>query len=300
MTEIRPETSSQKAIPSSAISIAGIKVFDDLDTFAKMALATGFAFDFRSLTTFSATFLEPSEHYLVLSVRDFDSDDPNNILFLNETHAFLYSKRPPSQESFKTFAHVLSKPYGKSTVLAFLTLSKVLTSYKATLESLINRTKDMEQEYDARKYRDLALDFSRLFDRLEDFHEILIRLEERGLKEVESRLISFDYRVLLAQSNSNLDRCRNRFNMLKDLAREYELRTATEMNRRVERLNDVVKRLTAVTVIIMIPTLIASHFGMNFEFMPELSLKWAYPAVLGAQVLVMGVAILLFRKIGWL
>jgi magnesium transporter len=45
-------------------------------------------------------------------------------------------------------------------------------------------------------------------------------------------------------------------------------------------LNQVVKRLTAVTVLIMVPTLIAGIYGMNFFFMPELELPYGYPAVL--------------------
>ena len=55
-----------------------------------------------------------------------------------------------------------------------------------------------------------------------------------------------------------------RLAMLRDLSRDHELRVTTELNLRIEKLNDVVKRLTAITVILMIPTLIASHFGMNF------------------------------------
>jgi len=50
----------------------------------------------------------------------------------------------------------------------------------------------------------------------------------------------------------------------------------------------------------MLPTLIASHFGMNFQYMPELSVAWAYPAVIAIQVILMGVGLILFRKIGWL
>ncbi len=66
------------------------------------------------------------------------------------------------------------------------------------------------------------------------------------------------------------------------------------------KLNDAVKKLTALTVILMLPTLIASHFGMNFAFMPELNLWWAYPAVVVFQIVFMGIGFAIFRKIGWL
>jgi magnesium transporter len=51
-------------------------------------------------------------------------------------------------------------------------------------------------------------------------------------------------------------------------------------------LNQVVKRLTAVTVLLMVPTLIAGIYGMNFFFMPELELRYGYPAVLLAMLLI--------------
>jgi magnesium transporter len=51
-------------------------------------------------------------------------------------------------------------------------------------------------------------------------------------------------------------------------------------------LNQIVKRLTAVTVLLMVPTLIAGIYGMNFFFMPELELQYGYPAVLLAMLLI--------------
>jgi magnesium transporter len=49
--------------------------------------------------------------------------------------------------------------------------------------------------------------------------------------------------------------------------------------------NQIIKIFTIAGVIFMPPTLIASIYGMNFEHMPELSHRWAYPIVLFALVL---------------
>ena len=54
----------------------------------------------------------------------------------------------------------------------------------------------------------------------------------------------------------------------------------------------VMKRLTAYTVIIAVPTLIASIYGMNFVLMPELRWPLGYPAVL----LVMAVAVVILIR----
>ena len=89
-------------------------------------------------------------------------------------------------------------------------------------------------------------------------------------------------------------------NTLKELRQDYEMKGTEDLNRKIVNLNDVVKKLTAFTVILMIPTLISSHFGMNFHWMPELNVRWVYPVIVAVQlVLVLG-AWLVFRKMKWL
>ncbi|MEA2241168.1 MAG: magnesium transporter [Solirubrobacteraceae bacterium] len=64
--------------------------------------------------------------------------------------------------------------------------------------------------------------------------------------------------------------------------------------------NDVVKRISGWAAIITVPTLIASIYGMNFEYMPELKWHYGYPATLGVMVLV-GVGLhRVLRRAGWL
>ena len=59
------------------------------------------------------------------------------------------------------------------------------------------------------------------------------------------------------------------------------------------------KRLTAFTVILMVPTLIAGIYGMNFHFMPELSSPLGYPLALLGMLATMGGAALFFRARDW-
>lgn len=64
-------------------------------------------------------------------------------------------------------------------------------------------------------------------------------------------------------------------------------------------LNAVMKRLTAITVVLMAPTLIAGIYGMNFDHMPELSWPFGYPFALGLMAAVMVGALLWFRSRDW-
>ena len=56
-----------------------------------------------------------------------------------------------------------------------------------------------------------------------------------------------------------------------------EVRVAQVAN----HLNEVMKKLTAWAGIILVPTLIAGIYGMNFENMPELRWQVGYPLALG-------------------
>ena len=67
-----------------------------------------------------------------------------------------------------------------------------------------------------------------------------------------------------------------------------ELQLAQVANRQ----NVVMKQLTAWAAIILIPTLIAGVYGMNFRHMPELDWEFGYPFALG---LMGGAAFLLYR-----
>jgi magnesium transporter len=64
-------------------------------------------------------------------------------------------------------------------------------------------------------------------------------------------------------------------------------------------LNAIMKRLTAFTVVLMVPTLIAGIYGMNFERMPELNWPLGYPFALGLMAVAMVVAVAWFRRNDW-
>jgi magnesium transporter len=67
----------------------------------------------------------------------------------------------------------------------------------------------------------------------------------------------------------------------------------------VEQMN-IIKTFTVVSVALMPPTLIASIYGMNFKYMPELAQIWGYPAALVLMVVSALGPVLYFRRKGWL
>ena len=64
--------------------------------------------------------------------------------------------------------------------------------------------------------------------------------------------------------------------------------------------NKIIKIFTVVSVIFMPPTLIASMYGMNFKFMPELDWKYGYPFSLLMMVSFAVAVLLYFKRKKWL
>src|SRR5574343_202782 len=64
--------------------------------------------------------------------------------------------------------------------------------------------------------------------------------------------------------------------------------------------NKIIKIFSVASVALLPPTLIASIYGMNFQYMPELSQTWGYPFALVLMIASALVPMWYFRKRGWL
>jgi len=66
------------------------------------------------------------------------------------------------------------------------------------------------------------------------------------------------------------------------------------------RLNEVMKKLTSWAAIILLPTLIAGTYGMNFRRMPELGWRFGYPLALATMGLSAVALYAVFKRKEWL
>lgn len=64
--------------------------------------------------------------------------------------------------------------------------------------------------------------------------------------------------------------------------------------------NGIIKIFSVAAVVFLPPTLVASIYGMNFEFMPELGWTLGYPFALGLMVVSAVLPYLYFKRRGWL
>ncbi|HTG01149.1 MAG TPA: magnesium/cobalt transporter CorA [Nitrospirota bacterium] len=66
------------------------------------------------------------------------------------------------------------------------------------------------------------------------------------------------------------------------------------------RLNEVMKVLTVISLVFMPLTFLAGIYGMNFKYMPELEWKYGYPASLLVMLGIAGLMVVYFKRKKWL
>ena len=87
------------------------------------------------------------------------------------------------------------------------------------------------------------------------------------------------------------------------IAPEVRLLTSlleVQVSQVANRSNEIMKKLSAWAGIILVPTLIAGIYGMNFRQMPELRWTVGYPFALGTMALAAFLLYRTFKKRGWL
>lgn len=153
-----------------------------------------------------------------------------------------------------------------------------------------------------------------VFENQYDYNEVLGSLS--NLQDVSTRLRDslFDKRralsALLGSNKPDSDVKRNITTIVKDLNSLIDFCVvnmnaldnihalfASQIN--IEQ-NKIIKLFTVVTVAMMPPTLIGTIYGMNFKYMPELDLHYAYPIVLVVMIVSTILPIVYFKRKGWL
>jgi magnesium transporter len=67
-----------------------------------------------------------------------------------------------------------------------------------------------------------------------------------------------------------------------------------------DKTNQIMQMLTVITIIFLPLTLLSGIYGMNFQYMPELTQKWAYPVLLGTMLLIASSIYFFFKRKKWL
>ena len=149
-----------------------------------------------------------------------------------------------------------------------------------------------------------------------DLKSMIQRIGANGdlVSKARESLVSFQRLLMYVQQASNVSLSQDQRSRFKSTLRDVQSLSdhATFLGAKIQFLldavlglinleqNNIIKIFSVAAVMFLPPTLVASIYGMNFDFMPELDKPWGYPFALVAMVVSAVVPYLYFRRKGWL
>ena len=242
----------------------------------------------------SSRYIETRDTLVVNANFLLDTYDKNPVSFILKNN-ILISVRSEELISFtetvkKIFANPQNYPTGYH---VFITILETRIEYDADMienvtqeiTNLSNSIQDADE--------DALLEIKNLQEKTMMFRENIIDKQRAVSNMLRSNLVPDDLRskltILIKDINSLLEHIRFSFDRLDYLQDTFLGLLNIEQNK-------TIKIFTIISVIFMPPTLIASIYGMNFDFMPELHWKWGYPFSIALMVAFIAAILIYFRK----
>ncbi len=179
--------------------------------------------------------------------------------------------------------------------LLYSILDTVADGFFVALDKISERTEIVEEEIlgnpDKKSFNDLYMIKKEVlaFKRTVRLSREAYQKASRFGKEPEQEYYYSDLMGHMMQCNDHADSLREILMGLTDLYLSVS----------GNRMNEVMKVLTIAGSIFIPLTFLAGIYGMNFKFMPELELKWTYPALLSLMAFVAVGMLWLFKKKKW-
>lgn len=194
-----------------------------------------------------------------------------------------------------------SEQLGKRGVgfLLYALLDAIVDGYFPAIDRLTDQFEDLEERIFERYDADVQRDIFTLRRHLIALRRVLA--PERDIMNVlvrrDTPILGDDATVYFQDVYDHILRVTDALDGFRDL-----LSSALDasLSATSNRLNQVMKTLTASSIVLMSMTLVASVYGMNFVHMPELDWLFGYAWALGLMVAIGLSLLLLFRRINWL
>lgn len=245
--------------------------------------------------------------YIVLRQLRFDEatarvDDEQISLIVSSEYVFTFQERPgdvfgPVRERLRSARGVIRQR--GADYLAYALIDAVVDHYFQVLEAIGDRVDELEQavleDVDSRVVRRIhelkreMLGVRRAVWPLRDLTSALVR-GDAELVQPESRIFFRDVHDHAVQIIDAAETLRDMLSSTMDL----------HLSMAGNRMNEVMKVLTIIATIFIPLSFLTGLYGMNFQWMPELSVRWGYPVLLGVMAAAVGGMLLYFRKRGWL
>lgn len=187
----------------------------------------------------------------------------------------------------------------------YVLLDEIIRSYFSYVELVDSKVSTIEQVILDKPNEDILKEIIELKSKITTFNRLLW-YERSVLYVLKRSTLTFITDTTKAYLDELIDDLTKQIDsisifreVLTDATNSYRTATTHQLNIRIEKLSDIVKVLTALTVILAIPTSISSHYGQNFPI-PELKSIDAYYITTAITVCLMLLTLFIFKKKGWL
>jgi magnesium transporter len=183
--------------------------------------------------------------------------------------------------------------------LTYALLDVIVDHYFVILEALGSRTEEIEEEVlenpqteTQERINDLRRDLIFMRRMTWPVRELLSQLER-----LDSDLWTDETRPFVRDTYDHAVQVLDLVESLRDVVGGL---TDLYMTSLSNRMNEIMKVLTIMGTIFIPLTFIAGIYGMNFEYMPELTVWYGYPVAMAAMAAIAGVLLLYFRRKEWI
>jgi magnesium transporter len=186
-----------------------------------------------------------------------------------------------------------------SGLLAYLLIDAIVDDYLPLLDLISERMDELEDSIFAEFRSEAIEEIFRIKKQL-----VFLRRSITPLRDVFNTLLRREQPIFPRETHvyfqdvfDHLIRVADTVDTLRDLlASTMEAYLSVSGN----RMNQIMKRLTSVSTILMSVTLIAGIYGMNFFFMPELTWRYGYVLALVSMLVVALALYVYLKKVKWL
>ena len=183
--------------------------------------------------------------------------------------------------------------------LAYALIDIIVDNYFTVLEKIGDRMESMDDKIVGNPVPETLQEIRALKREMIFLRKSVWPLREviSSLERLESKLMHKTTRIYLRDVYDHTIQVIDTIEALRDMVSGH---LDIYMSSISNKMNEVMKVLTIIATIFIPLTFIAGIYGMNLEFMPELKVPWAYPAVWGVMAAVTMGMLAYFRRKRWL
>lgn len=183
--------------------------------------------------------------------------------------------------------------------LAYSLIDAIVDHYFITLEAIGDEMENLEEEIASSANQTILHSLHEIKKQLMIIRRAVIPLRDiiSNLERSDSPYIFKSTKPYLRDLYDHIIQISDRIDIMRDLSASLFDLYLSSIG---QKTNEVMKVLTIIATIFIPLTFIAGIYGMNFEWMPELSWKWGYFTVWGIMIILGLWMLYFFQKKRWL